>query len=456
MTQRTVDVVILGAGPVGEVAAGRLADAGLEVALVERELVGGECSYWACMPSKALLRPAQARDEARRIPGAAQAVTGELDVDAVLARRDEVIHDLDDSGQLPWLEERGIALVRGVGAIAGERAVSVGDETLLARRAVVIATGTLATIPPIDGLADAQPWTSREATTAKAIPQRLIVLGGGVVGVEMAEAYAGFGAKVTLLEGGPRLIAREEPFASEQLAAALRARGVDVRVDAKVEGVHRDGTTVIVTTEGGAHVEAEEILVAVGRTPRTSDIGLETVGLAVGKSIPTDIHLCVEGHPWLYAVGDVNGRALLTHQGKYQARIAADHILGRPNASLVFGGPLSPRVIFTEPQVAAVGYTLHDAQKAGLDVRCVDVAIDANAGASFYGRGVEGTARLVVDENRRVIIGATFTGADVAEFVHAATLAIVADVPLDRRRHAVPSFPTRSEVWLKLMEAYGL
>jgi len=456
MSQRTFDVVVLGAGPVGEVAAGRLADAGLEVALVERELVGGECSYWACMPSKALLRPAQARDEARRIPGAAQAVTGELDVDAVLARRDEIIHDLDDSGQLPWLEERGIVLVRGAGELSGEREVSVGDETLLARRAVVVATGTTATIPPIDGLAEAKPWTSREATTAKSVPGRLIVLGGGVVGVEMADAYNGFGATVTLIEGGSRVIAREEPFASEQLAAALRAKGVDVRVDAKVAAVQRDGTTVTATFEGGTSVEGDEILVAVGRTPHTADIGLETVGLTPGKSIPTDIHLCVEGQRWLYAIGDVNGRALLTHQGKYQARIAADHILGRPNASLVYGGKLSPRVIFTEPQVAAVGYTLADAQEAGLEVRCVDVPIDANAGASFYGRGVEGTARIVVDENRRVIIGATFTGPDISEFLHAATIAIVADVPMDRLWHAVPSFPTRSEVWLKLMEAYGL
>jgi pyruvate/2-oxoglutarate dehydrogenase complex dihydrolipoamide dehydrogenase (E3) component len=453
---RTFDVVVLGAGPAGEVAAGRLGEGGLEVALVECELVGGECSYWACMPSKALLRPGQALGEARRIPGAAEAVTGELDARAALARRDEVIHDLDDAGQLPWLDKRGVTLVRGTGMLHGERAVRVGDERLEARRAVILATGSAAALPPIDGLERELAWTNREGTTAKAVPATLVVLGGGVVGVELAEAWSALGSRVVLLEAGDRLLPREEPFASEQVTQALRDRGVDVRLGAEATHVARDGDGVRVALEGAGDVRGDELLVATGRKPRTEGLGLEALGLPGGEPLPTDGHLCVPGHDWLYAVGDCNGLSLLTHQGKYQARVAADHILGRGTASLVYGGALSPRVVFTEPQVAAVGYTLAGAREAGIEARCVEAEPGKTAGGSFVGKGVPGTACLVVDENRRVVVGATFTGPEVAELLHAATIAIIADVPMDRLWHAVPAFPTRNEVWLQLMEAYGL
>ena len=460
MSTRDFDAIVLGAGPAGEVCAGRLADNGVSVALVERELVGGECSFYACMPSKALLRPAQALAEARRVPGAAEAVSGAIDVAAVLRRRDEVVHDLDDSAQMPWIEKRSIELVRGQGVLVGEREIRVGEELLRARKAVILAPGTGAAIPPIPGLREARPWTNREVTTAKAIPGSLLVLGGGVVGVEMATAYVSLGAQVTIVEALPRLISAEEELASGQVKDALEGLGVTVVLGTKATEVRRaEGTgPVTLELEDGSSFTGDELLVAIGRTPHTEGLGLETLGLEPGKSVEVDEQMRVPGHGWLYVVGDANGRALLTHMGKYQARLAADHILGRtgPTTALRSDGRLSPRVIFTEPQVAAVGYTLQSAEDTGLNVRAVDTSTEGNAGGSFIGHGAPGTARIVVDEDRRVIVGATFTGVEVAESLHAATIAVIGEVPLERLWHAVPCFPTRSELWLNLLEGYGL
>jgi dihydrolipoamide dehydrogenase len=460
---RSFDVVVLGGGPAGEVAAGRLAEHDLEVALVEDRLVGGECSYWACMPSKALLRPYEALAEARRIPGAAEAATGRLDVQAVLDRRDEIIHDLDDTAQLPWLEDRGIALMRGRGRIAGERRVTVamrdgGTEELEARRAVILAGGSLPLIPPIEGLdtvADA--WTNREATTTKAVPERLVIMGGGVVGVEMAQAFQTLGSQVTLIEGERRLLPREEEFACVELTEALTGYGVDIRTGQRAERVRQENGTVIVTASDGREAEGDTLLVALGRTPATKELGLEELGLPAGKYVHVDAHCRVSGHDWLYAVGDINGRALFTHMGKYQARLAADHVLGHDHVlSHGADGPLSPRVVFTEPQVAAVGHTTDTARDAGLEVQVVETETSGNAGGSFYGRDAPGTSRLLIDRERRLVVGATFTGAEVADMLHAATIAIVGEVPLDRLRHATPSFPTRSEVWLGLLAKAGV
>ena len=455
---REVDVVVVGTGPSGEVIAGRLAERGLEVVVVEDRLVAGECSYWACMPSKALLRPAQALGEARRVQGAAQAATGELDVAAVLARRDEIIHNLDDSGQLPWLEERGIGLVRGHGRLAGERTVHVGDVELVARRAVVLSPGTAPMIPPVPGLREAQPWTNREATTTKKLPGSLLVLGGGAVGVELAQAFATLGVHVTLLEREGRILERDEAFAADLVAEGLKAAGVKILCDVEATSVARgvDGRVTVETKEAGTLV-ADQLLCASGRRQTTDTLGLETIGLDAGsppEPIAVGDDLRVPGHDWLYVIGDANGRQLLTHEGKYQARVAADVICGR-DVRLRDNAP-PPRVTFTEPQVAAVGHTLATAQEAGIDARVVDVSTQGTAGATFHGKGTGGTSRIVVDEQRRVIVGATFVGSDVAEWLHAATIAIVGEVPLDELYHAVAPFPTRSEVWLNLLNAYGL
>lgn len=462
MADHTFDVIVLGAGPAGENAADYARRHGRSAVIVEGELVGGECSYWACMPSKALLRPTEALAAVERVPAAAAAVAGDVDVDGVLQLRDAFASQWDDDGQVQWLDNAGIELVRGHGRLSGEREVTVehadGSSTVLtAIQAVVVATGSGASTPPVEGLREIRTWDNRDVTAAKQIPERLVVLGGGVVGVEMAQAYRRLGAaEVTVIEMEDRLLPNHEPFVGEELRAAFEAGGITVLTGAKLTAARREGDgPVTAVLAGGEEVVADELLVAVGRRPRTDDLGLETVGLEPGGFLTVDDHLSVEGVDggWLYAVGDVNGRSLLTHMGKYQARIVGDELGGRATDGAWAGAKGAPGVVFTDPQVASVGLTEQQATDRGLPVRTVSHDVGHVAGGALMGKGYGGTAQLVIDRDRRVVVGATFVGPGIGELLHAATIAVVGELSLDLLWHAVPAFPTVSEVWLRLLES---
>jgi dihydrolipoamide dehydrogenase len=466
MADETYDVIVIGAGPTGENVADRAIRGGLTAAIVETELVGGECSYWACMPSKALLRPADVVAEAGAVRGVAGA---RLNPAEVLARRDSFAHGWKDDSQVEWLTGAKIDLFRGHGRIAGERLVTVGGLALHARQAVVIATGTRAVV--LDSLAGVKPWTSREATSAHAVPGRLVIVGGGVVGCEMAAAWSALCAEVTLISRGP-LLERLPDFAGEFVAAGLREAGVDVRIGVDVTGATRaggaggaggGGGSVTLALSDGGSIEADEVLSAVGRSAHTGDIGLETVGLAPGSWLDVDDTMRVGGVDggWLYAAGDVNHLALLTHMGKYQARICGDAIAARaggrePTVRDRSSKTCVPQVIFTIPEVATVGLTAQEAEAAGRRVRVVEYEIGQVAGAKLFADEYRGHAQMVVDEDRRTIVGMTLAGHGVGETIHAATIAVAGEVPLDRLWHAVPSYPTISEIWLRLLETYGL
>jgi dihydrolipoamide dehydrogenase len=480
------DVIVIGAGAVGENVADRVVQGGLTAVLVEAELVGGECSYWACMPSKALLRPGTALHGAQTVPGAEEAVTRTLDASAVLKRRDYFTSNWQDEGQVKWVEDTGIELIRGRGRLTGPRAVEVAgrdgvSHQLTARHAVVLSTGSAPTPPPVDGLAGLDYWTTREATSAGSVPESLVVLGGGVAGTELAQAFARLGSTVTLVARG-RLLSMYPEEAGQLVLAGLRADGVDVRLNTGTERVSRngDGSFAVELADGGT-IRAERLLVATGRRPSLGGLGLETVGLGAEEGpvpqLRTDTTGLVEGlnqslddggdAPWLYAVGDAAGKVMLTHQGKYSARATGDAIAARAKGEL-HGTPAPwsrfaqtandhavPNVVFTDPELASVGRSVEQAQKDGYNVSSVELPISV-AGSSLHSEHYEGWAQLVVDEDRKVLLGATFAGPDVAELLHAATIAVVGQVPLDRLWHAVPSYPTISEVWLRLLEQYGL
>ncbi|MGW1524962.1 dihydrolipoyl dehydrogenase family protein [Streptomyces sp. NPDC002159] len=469
----TYDVIVLGAGPVGQNVVDRARAAGLTVAVVERELVGGECSYWACVPSKALLRPVIAIADARRVDGARQAVTGDLDTVQVFARRNHYVTDWDDSKQAEGVKSLGADLFRGHGRIDGPRRVTVTRDdgarhTLTARHAVAVATGSLPLLPEIPGIREARPWTNRHGTDSSTVPGRLAIVGGGGVGVEMATLWQGLGSQVTLL-ARRGLLPRMESFAGKQLERGLTEAGVDVRIGVQVTALRRPdaGGPVTVTLDDGSELEADEVMFATGRIPATEDIGLETVGLTPGAWLDVDTTCLVrgvDGH-WLYALGDVNHRALLTHQGKYQARTAGDVIGARAGGLAVDDTPWGdhattadqhavPQVFFTDPEAAAVGLTAEQAAAAGHRIKTIDLDFNAAKGANLYADGYQGHARMVVDVDREILLGVTFVGPGVSELLHSATVAVAGEVPLKRLRHAVTCFPTVSEIWLFLLAAY--
>jgi dihydrolipoamide dehydrogenase len=475
------DVVVIGGGAIGENVADRAVQGGMRTVLVESELVGGECSYWACMPSKALLRSGALLRAARNVDGAKQAVQGDLDVAAVLRRRDKVTSNWKDDGQVEWLNGADIDLVRGHARLTGPKRVQVtGSDgeltTIVARRAVAVCTGSASLLPDIPGLAESDPWTSRDATSAQELPSSLAIIGGGVVAVEMATAYAGFGVQVTVISRSA-LLAKNEPFAGELVQQSLTDLGAEVLIGVSPVRVSRDDETVTIELDDGRRITADEVLVATGRIPHTHDLGLESVGLTSGDWLTVDDSMRVLDRDgavlddagedaWLYAVGDVTHRALLTHQGKYDARIAGDAIAARAHGRTLSLAPWStyaatadhaavPQVTFTDPEVASVGLSAAEAEKAGIRIRVVDYDISGVAGATIASDDYVGKARMVVDEDRKVLVGATFVGLDVGELLHSATIAIVGEVTIDRLWHAVPSYPTLSEVWLRLLETYG-
>ncbi|MFH7594780.1 NAD(P)/FAD-dependent oxidoreductase [Streptomyces racemochromogenes] len=475
-TVETYDVVVIGAGPGGEVLADRAAHAGLSVAVVEDGAVGGACSYTACVPSKALLRPGAALASARAVDGARQSVTGPPEPEAVLARRDRFTGRGDDSGQAAWLTAAGATLVRGRGRLDGERRVRVtatdgATRVLRAGRAVVLATGSEPVMPDIDGLDRIGVWTSERATTADAVPDRLVVVGGGVVACETATAWRSLGAEVTLLVRGRALLSDWEPCAGEEIARGLTGLGIGVRFGVTALAAARDADTgeVSVTTDDGGVLRCDELLVAVGRRPRTAGLGLEDVVPGHPASAPAGLPVDDTGRVtsvpggWLYAIGDVSGRSHLTHLAKYQARACAAALAadaGRPAAV----GSWQPgtvraaaaQAVFTLPEAASVGLTERAARQAGFTVRTAEYRTDDVAGAALHADGYRGHAKLVVDAERRVVLGCTLTGPMATELIHTATVAVAGEVPLDRLWHAVPAFPTVSEIWLRLLEAYGL
>ena len=464
METREYDVVVIGGGPAGENAA-QYAVEGVEVdgralssAIIERELLGGECSYWACMPSKALLRPIAVADLTGDLDGVS---TAHVAPKALLERRDHWVSHYDDAGQDTWADGAGIAVVRGAGRLVGERTIrvtsSTGDVEVVARRAVVIATGSEPVVPPM--YADALPWGSRDATGVVEVPDRLVVVGGGVVACEAAIWMKALGSDVTLVVRDRRLLGRTEPFAGEAVLAGLRERGITVHLGTEVSDVRREapeatgigkvhGGTVTLATSAGELV-ADELLLSIGRTPRLDDLGLDSVGLTADDVKAGRLP------EWLHAVGDASGGPPLTHWGKHQARVVGARIAAAAAGEVAWEpdreAPV-PQVVFSDPEVASVGMTEAEARDAGHDVVVSRVPTSSAAGTGLLRDTVVGDSQIVVDAHTHLLLGATFVGVEAGELVHAATVAIVGDVPVHVLRHAVASYPTASELWLRLLE----
>jgi len=440
MSEQQVDAVVIGMGPGGEEVAGRLAEAGLSVVGVERELVGGECPYWGCVPSKMMIRGSTMLTEARRVNEYAGSATVTPDLRPVAKRiRAEATDDWDDKVAADRFEDKGGRLVRGSAVLDGPGRVTVGEDTFVAARAVVVATGSGPVVPPIDGLADAKPWTNREAISATEPPDSLLVLGGGAIGVELAQMFARFGSRVTVVEAVDRVLPPEEPEASEVVAGALREDGIDLRLGAKAVQVTRGGGTVTVQLEGGTSVQGAELLVSVGRRARVAELGLDSVGLDPdAKALQVDDRMRAGERLW--GVGDVTGVGAFTHMAMYQAGIAIADILGEDGEAADYRG--LARVTFTDPEVGSVGLTEQAARDKGLAVRTGSAQVSSSARGWIHGPGGDGVIKLVADDDAGVLVGATSCGPWGGEVLSMLTLAVHARVPVPVLRTMIYAYPT--------------
>ncbi len=444
MNEHHVDVVVVGLGPGGEDAAGRLAEAGLNVVGIEPHLVGGECPYYGCIPSKMIIRAAGLLAEARRVNSMAGTATVEPDYSIVSNRiRNEATDNWDDTVAVDRFVGKGGTFVRGRGVLDGPGRVVVGDDVYVAKKGVILATGTSPAIPPVPGLVEANPWTNRDVFKIKKNPESLIVVGGGAIGLELAQAFRRFGTSVTVVEVAPRILAVEEPESSALLTQVLRDEGVELRVGVGITNVNRADGLVTLSLADGTEVTAAEILVAAGRTPNLREIGLGTVGLdeQARPTITTDEHMRVVGTENLWAVGDIAGRGAFTHMAVYEAEIAVDDILGVKQPRLAEAHALS-RVTFTEPEVGSVGMTEDQARSAGINVKVGLADSSTSSRGWLHGLGNEGLMKLVIDADRDILVGASSVGPRGGEVLSMFNLAVHARIPVSVLKTMIYAYPT--------------
>jgi len=445
MKVREVDVVVVGMGPGGEEAAGQLAEAGLSIVGIESHLVGGECPYYGCIPSKMMIRAANLLEEARRVNVMAGTATVVPDYSRVADRiRDEATDDWDDTVAVDRFVGKGGTFVRGTGVLDGPGRVRVGDDVFVASRGVVIATGTSPAIPPVQGLVESKPWTNRDVFKIRSAPKSLAVMGGGAIGLELAQAFSRFGTKVTVIEAADRVLVPEEPETSELLTTVLRREGIDVRTGAAASAVTRDGKVgFTIDLADGSRVIADELLVAAGRTLNLRGIGLDSVGLdeKARPSITVDDRMRVNGASNLWALGDVAGLGAFTHMAAFEAGVVVDDILGAVEPRLAHTHAVS-RVTFTDPEVGSVGLTEAEARGAGLNVRVGLVNSATSSRGWLHGEGNEGLMKLIEDADRGVLVGATAVGPHGGEVLGLFNLAVHASVPVSDLRSMIYAYPT--------------